>query len=84
MKWLRSHYLQPEPFDVSHETFGDESSLCVLLNLEALLQLTAGRVDVVATGIADRGLDAAGLKTTLKIFDLMNRRRLKRAALDIV
>lgn len=84
MKWLRSHYLQPEPFDVSHETFGSVSPLCVLLNFEALLQLTAGGIDVVATRIADRGLDAAGLKATLEVFDLMNRRRLERAALDIV
>lgn len=84
MKLLRSHYLQPEQFDVSHETFGSVSPLCVLLNFEALLQLTAGGIDVVATGIADRGLDAAGLKATLEVFDLMNRRRLKRAALDIV
>ena len=60
------------------------SPLCVLLNLEALLQLTTSGIDVVATGIADRGLDAAGLKATLKIFNLVNRRRLERAALDIV
>ena len=84
MKCPRSHYLRPGAFDVSHETFVGVSPLCVLLNLEALLQLTTGRVDVVAAGIADRGLDAAGLKTTLKVFDLMNRRRLERAALDIV
>ena len=84
MKCPRSHYLRPGAFDVSHETFGNVSPLCVLLNLEALLQLTTGRVDVVAAGIADRGLDAAGLKTALKIFDLVNRRRLERAALDIV
>lgn len=60
------------------------SPLRVLLNLEALLQLTAGRVDIVAAGITDRGLDTARLKTALKIFDLVNRRRLERTTLDIV
>ena len=60
------------------------SPLRVLLNLEALLQLTAGSVDIFAAGITDRGLDTARLKTALKIFDLVNRRRLERAALDVV
>ena len=60
------------------------SSLCVLLDLKALFQLTAGRVDIVAAGITDRGLDAARLKTALKVFNLMDRRRLERTALDIV
>ena len=60
------------------------SPLRVLLNLEALLQLTAGSVDIVAAGITDRGLDTARLKTALKIFDLVNRRRLERTTLNIV
>lgn len=60
------------------------SPLRVLLNFESLLQLTAGSVDVVAPRITNRGLDAARLKATLKILDLMDRRRLERAALDIV
>lgn len=62
----------------------DWSPLCVLFDLETLLQLTAGRIDIVAAGITDRGLDAARLKTPLKIFNLMDRRRLERAALNIV
>lgn len=62
----------------------DWSPLCVLFDLETLLQLTAGRVDIVAARITDRGLDAARLKTALKIFNLMDRRRLERAALDVV
>lgn len=60
------------------------SPLRVLLDLETLLQLTAGRVDIVAAGITDRGLDASRLKTALKIFNLMDRRWLERATLDIV
>lgn len=49
MKWPRLHILQPGPFDVSHETFWSATPLCVLLNLEALLQLTARGVNVIAT-----------------------------------
>ena len=60
------------------------SPLRVLLNFESLLQLTAGSINVVATRIANRGLDAARFKATLKILDLVNRRRLKRAALNVV
>ena len=51
---------------------------------EALFQLSASGVNIVTTGVTNRGLDATGLKTTLKILNLMNRRRLERAALDIV
>lgn len=71
-------------FDVSHETFWGATPLCVLLNFEALLQLSASGVNIVTTGVTNRGLDATGLKTTLKILNLMNRRRLERAALDVV
>ena len=84
MKQSRLHILQPGLFDVSHETFWGATPLCVLLNFEALLQLSAGGVNIVTTGVTNRGLDAAGLKTTLKILNLMNRRRLERAALDVV
>lgn len=84
MKQPRLHILQPGSFDVSHETFWGATPLCVLLNFEALLQLSASGVNIVTTGVANRGLDATGLKTTLKILNLMNRRRLERAALDVV
>ena len=84
MKQSRLHILQPGLFDVSHETFWGATPLCVLLNFEALLQLSAGGVNIVTTGVTNRGLDATGLKTTLKILNLMNRRRLERAALDVV
>ena len=72
MKQPRLHYLQPGLFDVSHETFG-LTPLRVLLNLEALLELAAGSINIIASRIANRGLDATGLKTTLEIFNLMNR-----------
>ena len=49
------------------------SPLRVLLNLEALLELAASSVDIVAARVTDRGLNATGLKTTLKVFNLMNR-----------
>ena len=84
MKRPRLHILQPGSFDVSHETFWDATPLCVLLNFEALLQLSASGVNIVTTGVTNRGLDATGLKTPLKILNLMNRRRLERAALDVV
>lgn len=84
MKQPRLHYLQPGLFDVSHETFWGATPLCVLLNFEALLQLSAGGVNIIAARITDRGLDATRLKAALKILDLMNRRRLERAALDAV
>ena len=84
MKRPRLHILQPGSFDVSHETFWGATPLCVLLNFKALLQLSASGVNIVTTGVTNRGLDATGLKTTLKILNLMNRRRLERAALDIV
>lgn len=61
-----------------------KTPLCVLLNLEALLELAAGRVNIVASGVAYCGLDTTGLKAALKVFDLMNRRRLERAALNVV
>ena len=64
--------------------YGAQTPLCVLMDFETLLQLTAGGINIIAARITDRGLDAAGLKATLKIFDLMNRRRLERAALDVV
>ena len=67
-------------FDVSHETYWGATPLCVLLNFEALLQLSTSGVNIVTTGVTNRGLDATGLKTTLKILNLMNRRRLERAA----
>lgn len=63
---------QPGLFDVSHERLG-WSPLRVLLNLEALLELAASSVDIVAARVTDRGLNATGLKTTLKVFNLMNR-----------
>lgn len=84
MKQPRLHYLQPGLSDVSHETFWGATPLCVLLNFEALLQLSTSGVNIIATGVTNRGLNAAGFKTTLKILNLMNRRRLERAALDIV
>ena len=49
------------------------SPLRVLLNLEALLELASSSVDIVAARVTDRGLNATGLKTTLKVFNLMNR-----------
>ena len=64
--------------------YGGQTPLCVLLDLEALLQLTAGGINIIAARIADRGLDATRLKAALKILNLMNRRRLERAALDVV
>lgn len=64
--------------------YGAQTPLCVLLDLETLLQLTAGGINIIAARITDRGLDATRLKAALKILDLMNRRRLERAALDIV
>ena len=64
--------------------YGAQTPLCVLLDLETLLQLTAGGINIIAARITDRGLDATRLKAVLKILDLMNRRRLERAALDIV
>ena len=63
---------------------GGQTPLCVLLDLEALLQLTAGGINIIAARIADRGLDATRLKAALKVLNLMNRRRLERAALDVV
>ena len=84
MKRPRLHILQPGSFDVSHETFWGATPLCVFLNFKALLQLSAGGVNIVTTGVTNRGLNATGLKTTLKILNLMNRRRLERAALDVV
>ena len=60
------------------------SPLRVFLNLEALLELAASSVDIVAARVTDGGLNTTGLKTTLKVFNLMNRRRLERTALDIV
>ena len=84
MKRPRLHILQSGPFDVSHETFWRVTPLCVLLNFEVLLQLSASGVNIVTTGVTNRGLYATGLKTTLKILNLVNRRRLERAALDVV
>ena len=84
MKRPRLHILQPGSFDVSHETFWGATPLCVLMNFESLLQLSASGVNIVTTGVTNRGLDATGLKTTLKILNLMNRRRLERATLDVV
>ena len=69
MKRPRLHILQPGSFDVSHETFWGATPLCVLLNFEALLQLSASGVNIVTTGVTNRGLDATGLKTTLKILN---------------
>ena len=84
MKRPRLHILQPGSFDVSHETFWGATPLCVLLDLETLLQLTASGINIIAARITDRGLDATRLKAALKILDLMNRRRLERATLDVV
>ena len=84
MKRPRLHILQPGSFDVSHETFWGATPLCFFLNFEALLQLSASGVNIVTTGVTNRCLDATGLKATLKILNLMNRRRLERAALDVV
>lgn len=64
--------------------YGVQTPLCVLLDLETLLQLTAGGINIIAARITDRGLDATRLKAALKILDLMNRRRFERAALDVV
>ena len=64
--------------------YGAQTPLCVLLDLETLLQLTTGGINIIAARITDRGLDATRLKAALKILDLMNRRRLERAALDVV
>ena len=64
--------------------YGAQTPLCVLLDLETLLQLTAGGIDIIAARITDRGLDATRLKATLKILNLMNRRRLERTTLDVV
>ena len=64
--------------------FWGATPLCVLLNFEALLQLSASGVNIVTTGVTNRCLDATGLKATLKILNLMNRRRLERATLDVV
>ena len=69
MKRPRLHILQPGSFDVSHETFWGATPLCVLLNFEALLQLSASGVNIVTTGVTNRGLDATGVKTTLKILN---------------
>ena len=63
---------QPGLFDVSHETFG-LTPLRVLLNLEALFELATGSINIIASRIADRGLNTAGLKTTLEIFNLVDR-----------
>ena len=49
------------------------SPLRVLLNFETLLELATSRIDIVATRVADRGLDTTGLKTALKVFYLMDR-----------
>lgn len=49
MKRPRLHILQPGSFDVSHETFWGATPLCVLLNFEALLQLSASGVNIVTT-----------------------------------
>lgn len=84
MKQPRLYYQQPGLFDVSHETFWGATPLCVFLNFEALLQLSAGGVNIIAARITDRGLDATRLKAALKILNLMNRRRLERAALNVV
>lgn len=84
MKRPLLHILQQGPSDVSHETFWSATPLCALLNFEALLQLTAGGINIIAARITDRGLDATRLKAALKILNLMNRRRLERAALDVV
>ena len=73
MKRPLLHILQPRPSDVSHETFWSATPLCALLNFEALFQLSASGVNIVTTGVTNRGLDATGLKTTLKILNLMNR-----------
>lgn len=83
MKRPLLHILQQGPSDVSHETFWS-ATLCALLNFEALLQLTAGGINIIAARITDRGLDATRLKAALKILNLMNLRRLERAALDVV
>lgn len=64
--------------------YGAQTPLCVLLYLETLLQLTAGGINIIAARITDRGLDATRLKAALKILNHMNRRRLERAALDVV
>ena len=63
---------QPGLSDVSHETFR-LVPLRVLLNFETLLELPTSRIDIVATRVADRGLDTTGLKTALKVFYLMDR-----------
>lgn len=55
---------QPGLSDVSHETFRLDmkrlgwSPLRVLLNLEALFELPASSVDIVAARVTDRGLNA--------------------------
>ena len=41
--------LQQGPSDVSHETFWSATPLCVLLNFEALFQLSASGVNIVTT-----------------------------------
>lgn len=64
--------------------YGVQTPLCVLLDLETLLQLTASGINIIAARITDRGLDATRLKAALKILDLMNRRRLERATLNVV
>ncbi len=42
--------------------YGAQTPLCVLLDLETLLQLTACGINIIAARITDRGLDATRLK----------------------
>ena len=70
MKRPRLHILQPGSFDISHETFWGATPPMRFLNFKALLQLSAGGVNIVTTGVTNRGLNATGLKTTLKISTL--------------
>ena len=61
--------------DVSHETmiYGVLTPLCILLDFVTLLELTTGGVDIIASGIANRRLDASRGESALQVLNLMDR-----------
>lgn len=55
-----------------------------LANREALLELTAGGIDIVAARITNSRLHSMHSESTLKSFDFLDGRRLERAIGDVV
>lgn len=62
----------------------ESEGIVSLANGEALLELTTGSIDIIASGIANGRLDAMHGKAALKSLHLLDGGRLERAVRDVV